>query len=58
MVAIKSTNDAQLVDRLAERDIVVTCRDSNIRAMFHAYNDETDIESLIAGLEQNRQLLR
>jgi selenocysteine lyase/cysteine desulfurase len=36
----------------------VTCRDGNIRAMFHAYNDENDIEALIAGLEQNRPLLR
>lgn len=58
MVAIRSTNDAELVARLAEREIVVTCRDGNIRAMFHAYNDEGDIESLIAGLEQNRSLLR
>ena len=58
MVAIRSTDDAQLVSRLAERDIVVTCRDGNIRAMFHAYNDENDIEALITGLEQNRPLLR
>jgi len=26
--------------------------------MFHAYNDENDIEALITGLEQNRSLLR
>ena len=58
MVAIRSTDDAQLVSRLAERDIVVTCRDGNIRAMFHAYNDENDIEALITGLQQNRPLLR
>jgi len=26
--------------------------------MFHAYNDENDIEALITGLQQNRPLLR
>jgi selenocysteine lyase/cysteine desulfurase len=58
MVAIRSTNDAELVARLAEQDIVLTCRDGNIRAMFHAFNDESDIAALVTALEKHRALLR
>jgi selenocysteine lyase/cysteine desulfurase len=56
-VAIRATDDNALVERLAERDVIVSCRDSNLRAMFHAYNDESDVERLVEGLEANRDLL-
>ena len=58
-VTIKSTDDqAALVEKLAARDIVVSNRDGNVRCMFHAYNDMTDVDALIAGLEANHDLLR
>ena len=46
------------MEKLAERDIVVSNRDGNVRAMFHAYNDDSDVDALLAGLEANRGLLR
>lgn len=57
LVAIRAKDDNALVARLAERDVVVSCRDSNLRAMFHAYNDEGDIDRLVEGLAANRELL-
>jgi selenocysteine lyase/cysteine desulfurase len=57
LVAIRAKDDNALVARLAERDVVVSCRDSNVRAMFHAYNDEADIDRLVLGLRANRELL-
>jgi selenocysteine lyase/cysteine desulfurase len=57
-VTVKSTDDHGLVERLAQRDIVVSNRDGNLRAMFHAYNTGADVDALVAGLEANRDLLR
>jgi selenocysteine lyase/cysteine desulfurase len=57
-ITIKSVDDNALVGKLAERDIVVSNRDGNVRCMFHAYNDDSDVDALIAGLEANRALLR
>ena len=36
------------------RDIVTSHRDANLRASFHFYNNEADIESLIAALKDLR----
>jgi selenocysteine lyase/cysteine desulfurase len=57
-VTVKSTDDHALVERLAARDIVVSNRDGNLRAMFHAYNTDADIDALVEGLKANRDLLR
>ena len=43
--------------RLIERDIVTSHRDGNLRAGFHFYNDEGDLERLVTALEANRELL-
>lgn len=56
-IGIRSKNDHLLVDKLAEQDIVVSCRDGNVRAMFHAYNTEDDVDALIEGLMVNHDLL-
>ncbi|MBS0297032.1 MAG: aminotransferase class V-fold PLP-dependent enzyme [Proteobacteria bacterium] len=57
-VTVKSTDDHALVERLAARDIVVSNRDGNLRAMFHAYNTGADVEALVEGLKANADLLR
>jgi selenocysteine lyase/cysteine desulfurase len=57
-ITVKSTDDNALVAKLAERDIVVSNRDGNVRAMFHAYNDMSDVDALVEGLKANRELLR
>jgi selenocysteine lyase/cysteine desulfurase len=57
-VAIRSTDDNALVAKLAEANIVTSCRDGNVRAMFHCYNNEADVETLVRALLANRSLLR
>ncbi len=56
-VAIRSLDAARLTERLAERGVVVSWRDGNVRAMFHAYNDVSDVAALVEGLIANRDLL-
>jgi selenocysteine lyase/cysteine desulfurase len=56
-VAIRSSDAAALTARLAERGVVVSWREANVRAMFHAYNDGSDVDALVDGLMANRDLL-
>jgi selenocysteine lyase/cysteine desulfurase len=56
-LAVRCRDDNALVGRLAERGIVTSCRDGNLRAMFHAYNNEADVDALLAGLLAHRDLL-
>ena len=56
-VAIRSTDPALLTQKLAERGVVASWRDGNLRAMFHAYNDASDVDALIEGLLAHRDLL-
>lgn len=57
MLAIRSADAGALVQKLIERDVVTSHRDGNVRAGFHFYNDESDLERLIEGLNANRALL-
>ncbi|THD59913.1 aminotransferase class V-fold PLP-dependent enzyme [Phenylobacterium sp.] len=56
-VAIRATDAAALTDRLAERGVIASWRDGNVRTMFHAYNDASDVGALIEALAANRELL-
>ncbi|MGZ6015395.1 MAG: aminotransferase class V-fold PLP-dependent enzyme [Phenylobacterium sp.] len=56
-VAIRSSDAAALTERLAEHGVIVSWRDGNVRAMFHAYNDASDIGALLNGLLAHRELL-
>jgi selenocysteine lyase/cysteine desulfurase len=57
-VAIRSTDDNALVAKLARSNIVTSCRDGNVRAMFHCYNNDADVDVLIRELLANRDLLK
>lgn len=57
-IAIRSTDENALVAALAERNIVTSCRAGNVRAMFHCYNDDSDVDALIEGLRANEKLLK
>src|SRR6202790_2819498 len=53
-VALPSRDSGGLSRELMKRDIVTSHRDDNIRAAFHFYNDEDDIESFIAAMKELR----
>ena len=53
-VAVPSRHSGALCAELGRRDIVVSNRDDNVRASFHFYNDEDDVESFIASMRELR----
>jgi len=55
MIAIPSRDSSGLDAALAARDIIVSHRDSNLRAAFHFYNDESDIAAFIAAMRELKQ---
>lgn len=50
MVAVRARDDNALVARLIDQGIITSCRDGNVRAGFHAYNNEADIDRFIKAL--------
>lgn len=56
MLAICAKDDVALVERLAGEGIVVSCRDGNIRAGFHVYNNDDDVDRLLAALDRHGDL--
>ena len=54
MVAVPSTDAAQLHVRLMNEDIVTSFRDANIRATIHCYNSDDDIDAFIAAMRRYR----
>ncbi|HEY0748859.1 MAG TPA: aminotransferase class V-fold PLP-dependent enzyme [Steroidobacteraceae bacterium] len=53
-VAVPSRAAAQLTTELLKRDIVTSYRDDNVRASFHFYNNEDDVESFVASMKELR----
>ena len=57
MIAIRSHMDHLLVKRLEEENIIVSCRDNNIRISPHLYNDLSDVSRLMDALTKHKELL-
>jgi selenocysteine lyase/cysteine desulfurase len=57
LVVLQSVDAPALVERLAARGIVASCRGNGLRVSFHAYNNEADVDAVIAALEANADLL-
>lgn len=53
-VAVPSRNSGGLSAELIKRDIVTSPRDDNVRASFHFYNNDDDVESFIAEMKSLR----
>jgi selenocysteine lyase/cysteine desulfurase len=53
-VAIPSRDAGGLAQVLMQRDIVTSHRDDNLRASFHFYNNEDDVEALVTALADLR----
>ena len=54
MVAVPSRDAAGLQARLLGQDIVTSFRDNNLRASFHFYNSEGDIDRFVAAMAGHR----
>ena len=57
LVCVRANDAPALVAALGEDGIVVSERDSNLRISAHAYNDEGDIDAVLAGLQRHRHFL-
>lgn len=53
-VAVPSRDAARLAAELMKQDIVTSHRDDNVRASFHFYNNEDDVESFVASMKELR----
>ncbi len=57
LICIRSTDVNALVAALAERGVMTSERDGNLRVSSHAYNTEEDIDAVLDALRENRALL-
>jgi len=57
MLAIRATDAPLLVERLIERGVILTERDSNIRVAPHFYNNADDVEQLVCALQAEAALV-
>jgi len=55
MICVRARQVAQLFGRLTEQDIVTSFRDDNLRATFHFYNSEKDVDTLVQTLLGHRE---
>jgi selenocysteine lyase/cysteine desulfurase len=56
-VAVPSRDAAALSKELMQHDIVTSYRDDNVRASFHFYNNDDDVESFVAAMKELRGTL-
>ncbi len=57
MIALRCRDEDRLIASLAEDNIVVSCRNGNLRIAPHFYNNHADIERLFRALHKRKELL-
>jgi selenocysteine lyase/cysteine desulfurase len=58
MICVRARQVAQLFARLTGQDIVTSFRDDNLRATFHFYNSQEDVDALVQALRGHRAEFR
>lgn len=58
MICVRAKQVALLCEQLSKQNIVASFRDENLRATFHFYNSEEDVESFVAALAEHRARFR
>ena len=58
MICVRAKQVARLFGNLTQQDIVTSFRDDNLRATFHFYNSEQDVDALIQALLGHRAEFR
>ena len=58
LVVVQSVNAPELVMRLAQRGIIASSRGDGLRISFHAYNNDADVDAVLAALAANADLLK
>jgi selenocysteine lyase/cysteine desulfurase len=56
LVVLECSNAAALVEKLAANGVVCSSRHDGLRLSFHVYNTESDVETVLGVLKQNREL--
>lgn len=58
MICVQSRDVARLFESLTAQDIVTSFRDDNLRATFHFYNSDDDVDTLVSALREHRDRFR
>ena len=56
LVVVRSHDALAMVSRLAERGIVASARGTGLRVSFHGYNNEQDVDAVLAALDAEAAL--
>ena len=57
LVVVRSSDAAALVQRLADRGIIVSARANGLRVSFHAYNNDQDVDAVLDALDAQDALV-
>ena len=57
LVVVRCTDAGALVQRLEARGIVASARGTGLRVSFHAYNNDEDVDAVLAALEAEAALI-
>lgn len=57
LVVVRATDATALASALAADGIIASARGNGLRASFHAYNDTSDVDAVLAALDRHRPLV-
>ncbi|MBI3494198.1 MAG: aminotransferase class V-fold PLP-dependent enzyme [Acidobacteria bacterium] len=58
LAVVRATDAAELVRRLAARGVIASARGTGLRASFHAYNNDADVDVILDALDAEATLVR